>query len=321
MSSRFENYESIYWVFTQLCNDRCAHCYNDSSPEGKRISLEECLAVVENLPERLGRLILSGGEPLTERPKLYAILAAVGRKYRGETQLMLQTNGDLLTGPILDEILELGATRIDVASIDRYHKQEGHRRQELEDLFRSRGMSDDHTKPLIEKGAYLRKDTLSFGFWGSTPDSWLGGNWARGQAMKSGVWLRDGNHNFCAILSGGKGFLGGTDLLQELSIQLWKVNPCCVGTRDPMGDARRERISEILERVAASPILQRINEGDPYGMGESLGVSAAEGRASAVTLQNVCLWCDEFFERHYDMARLAPRDPGRPAVRLPVLQG
>ncbi len=24
----FEHYESIYWVFTQLCNDTCAHCYN-----------------------------------------------------------------------------------------------------------------------------------------------------------------------------------------------------------------------------------------------------------------------------------------------------
>ncbi len=318
MTNRFESYESIYWVFTQLCNDRCAHCYNDSGPRGERICLEECLAIVANLPESLGRLILSGGEPLTERPKLYAILDAAREKYGRETQLMLQTNGDLLTAEILDELLERGVTRFDVASIDRFHQQAGRRREALEALFRSRGMSDDHPEPLIDKDVYLKKDVLSFGFWGSTQDSWLGGNWARGQAMKNGNWLRDGRHNFCAILSGGKGFLGGTDLPQELSIQLWKVNPCCVGTRDPMGDARRERVSDILERIAASPIFQKINEGDPYGMGESLGVSAAQGLARAEALQNVCLWCDEFFERHYDGARVAPREAVQSGGLLPV---
>ena len=105
----FEHYESIYWVFTQLCNDTCAHCYNDSGPRGERISTEDCLAIVENLPAQLDRLILSGGEPLTERPKLYAILDALRAKYAGRTQIMLQTNGDLLTGEILDEIIARGS--------------------------------------------------------------------------------------------------------------------------------------------------------------------------------------------------------------------
>jgi hypothetical protein len=318
-AERFESYESIYWVFTQLCNDTCAHCYNDSGPGGERIGLEDCLAIVESLPRTLGRLILSGGEPLTERPKLYAILEAVRRKYEGRTQLMLQTNGDLLTGEILDEILAGGVTRIDVASMDRYHKYAGRRRQELEELFRSRGLSDGNTKPLIEKDTFLPGSGSSFGFWGSNEDSWLGGNWARGQARKNGIWVRDGRHNFCAILSGGKGFLGGTDLPQELSIQLWKVNPCCVGTRDPMGDARRERVATILARVAVSPVFRKINQGDPYAMGETLGIPAETGVARAVALQNVCLWCDEFFERHYDGVGLAPRRPREGgSARLPV---
>src|SRR5262245_66570290 len=95
----FDRCESLYWVFTQLCNDDCAHCYNLSGPRGATMTLEECLAVVGNLPERIDRLILSGGEPLAERAKLHAILEAVAERYggdRGETQVMLQTNGDLL---------------------------------------------------------------------------------------------------------------------------------------------------------------------------------------------------------------------------------
>ena len=129
--SRFETYESIYWVFTQLCNDRCAHCYNDSGPQGESLSLDDCLAIVANLPARLGRLILSGGEPLTERPKLYAILEVARAKYGNATEIMLQTNGDLLTPEILDELLARGISRIDIASMDRFHKHQGERRAVL----------------------------------------------------------------------------------------------------------------------------------------------------------------------------------------------
>ena len=305
----YDHYESLYWVFTHLCNDQCAHCYNDSSPHGERMSLEECLAVVGNLPARIDRLILSGGEPLTERPKLYAILDALVARYGNATQIMLQTNGDLLTGEILDELIAHGVTRFDIASIDRFHKHAGARKELLEGLFKSRGLLDDATAPLIEKDTYLKRGVLSYGFWGANEDFWIGGNWARGEAMRRNTWLRDGRHNFCAVLSGGRGFLGGTELPQEISIQLWRINPCCPGTKHPLGDARVEKVAEVIERVARSPVLQKINDGDPYAMGESIGISREAGVARAVELQNVCLWCDEFFDRHFDLKTLAPRDP------------
>ncbi len=310
MSSRFEVYESIYWVFTQRCNDNCIHCYNDSSPRGMTLPLEDCLAIVQNLPESLGRLILSGGEPLTEEDKLHAILEAVRAKYRGLTQVMLQTNGDRLTGERLDALLARGVTRIDVASIDRFHKHQGERKAVLEALFQSRGMSGDDPDPLVAKANYLKREVVSYGFWGATEDMWLGGNWARGEALRKDVWLRDGSHNFCAILSGARGFLGGTDLPQELSIQLADINPCCPGTLYPLGDARRERVSAVLDRVASNPVFERLNQGDAYGMGESLGVGEDHGRARAMALQSVCLWCDEFMARYLEPTLLPRAEPG-----------
>jgi MoaA/NifB/PqqE/SkfB family radical SAM enzyme len=153
----YERCESLYWVFTQRCNDQCAHCYNLSGPRGQVIGVEECLAIVGNLPALIDRLILSGGEPLTERPKLYAILEAVRERYGNATQVMLQTNGDLLTGERLDEILARGVSRIDIASIDRFHKLGGQRKAELEALFRSRGMLDEATGPLIKREDYLQR--------------------------------------------------------------------------------------------------------------------------------------------------------------------
>ena len=68
-----------------------------------------------------------------------------------------------------------------------------------------------------------------------------------------------------------------------------------------MGDARIEKVADVLERVSHSPIFQKINEGDPLGMGESVGISRAFAEARNEELKNVCLWCDEFFKNYFDI--------------------
>ncbi|MBI3218532.1 MAG: radical SAM protein [Bacteroidetes bacterium] len=303
----YNHCESLYWVFTQLCNDTCDHCYNLSGPKGARISEDECLAIIDNLPERIDRVILSGGEPLADKKKLYLILDRLKEKYGSATQIMLQTNGDLLTDEILDTLIHKGVTRFDIASIDRYHKLAGAKLMEIASLFESRGVNGDDKDPLIEKETYLTPHRLSWGYWGATEDMWLGGNWARGRALQKDVWKKDPNHNFCAILSGAKGFLGGTELPQEISIQLWRINPCCPGTKFPMGDARKEKVVDVMNRVAQSKVFQKLNEGDPWKMGESMGVTEVQAKTRTTELQNICLWCDEFFDKHYDIEKLQPK--------------
>jgi hypothetical protein len=304
----FNHCESLYWVFTQLCNDQCDHCYNLSGPQGERISEEDCMRIIGNLPDRIDRIILSGGEPLADKKLLYAILDRLRERYEGRTQIMLQTNGDLLNGEILDTLIEKGVTRFDIASIDRYHKHAGNRIMVLAELFESRGVNGDDKDPLIDKEHYLVEERLSWGYWGATDDMWLGGNWARGRAMEKDIWKKDPKHNFCKILSGGIGFLsGGEGMLQEISIQLWKINPCCPGTYKALGDARTEKVADVLARVAQSPVFQKINEGDPLGMGESIGITREFAEARAADLQNICLWCDAFFQEFYDMDTLKAR--------------
>lgn len=301
----FHHVEAIYWVFTQVCNDQCDHCYNLSGPRGARISEAECLAIVDHLPQSLDRIVLSGGEPLADKKKLYLILDALHSRYGHRTQVMLQTNGDLLTGDILDILIAKGVTRFDIASVDRYHKLAGARLMELAELFESRGVNGEEREPLVRKEHYLHHFPLSWGFWGATEDMWLGGNWARGRAMEKGIWKRDPDHNFCAIMSGAIGFLNGSPTVpQEVSIQLWKVNPCCPGTKDPLGDARTENVSDVLARVARHPVFQSLDRGDPFRMGEGIGVTEAHARKRCGELGNVCLWCDEFFTQHFDIQEL-----------------
>ncbi|TPN87244.1 radical SAM protein [Aquimarina algicola] len=297
MKSDFNHIQSIYWVFTQLCNDNCDHCYNDSSPFGKRISEADCMAIIDNLPDKIDRLILSGGEPVAEKKLLYAILDRIQEKYNGATQIMLQTNGDLLNEKILKILIEKGVTRFDIASIDRYHKKAGSRLMELAELFESCGVIGTEKDPLIEGGHYLAQNPLSWGYWGASEDMWLGGNWARGKALQNDIWKKDPEHNFCTILSGARNFLGGyDDIPQEISIQLWRINPCCPGTHFPMGDARKQKVADVLSRASKNAVFKMLNEGKPLEMGLSLGISKEEATQKNKELKNICLYCDHFLK-------------------------
>jgi organic radical activating enzyme len=296
MMQDFNYIPSVYWVFTQLCNDTCSHCYNLSGPRGERMSLEDCLKIVQHLPDQIDRLILSGGEPLAEKQLLYEILKAIQEKYGDTTRVMLQTNGDLLTDKILDKLLSLGVCRFDIASIDRYHTHKNNHLSNLRSIFQKRNIpcdNDDNTS------YFLQEDVISWGYWGATEDLWLGGNWARGRALETNTWTQNPAHNFCAIHSGARNFLGGhDDVTQEISIQLWKINPCCPGTKYPMGDARKEKISEILSKVSSHPVFMALNDGEPLKMGEHLGVSPIDAEKQTEKLKNICLYCDQFFTNH-----------------------
>ena len=299
MNTSFEHIQSIYWVFTQLCNDDCDHCYNDSSPFGKRISESDCMKIIENLPKRVDRLILSGGEPLADIKLLYSILDKVKEKYQDSIQIMLQTNGDLLNVEKLQILIQKGVQRFDIASIDRYHKKAGGRLLELADIFASCNVIGTENDPLIDGEHYLTQNPLSWGYWGASDDMWLGGNWARGKALKNNIWLKDSKHNFCSILSGARNFLGGySDIPQEISIQLWRINPCCPGTHFPMGDARQEKVSTVLDRASRSAVFKILNDGEPLKMGISLGVTEEEAISKNEELQNICKYCDHFFKCH-----------------------
>lgn len=309
MEINYNHYETVYWVFTQLCNDKCGHCYNNSGPHGQRISDEDCLNIITNLPDKIDKIILSGGEPLAERKQLYLILDTLVAKYGKQQKITLQTNGDLMTSDILDTLLQKGVKGISIASLDRFHKYAGSKLDALKELFNSKDMVD--VMPYFTIGKKKNKidpNWITYSYFGANEEMWLGGNWARGRAFEAGIWMQDPNHNFCAIQSGAKNFLGGhTDVIQEISIQLWAINPCCPGTKFPMGDARKEKVVDVLNKMKTSPIFQKLNDGEPYKMGESIGITEAFAKERGKDLKNICLWCDEFFEHHFNMGTLTPK--------------
>lgn len=295
--------DSIYWVITHNCNDKCDHCYNASAPKGVSLTEEEAAQIIANFPKpdtAPKRIIISGGEPLVVRELLYFIIDTLYKRYGNQTQYMLQTNGDMLKGEILDALLARHITRIDIASIDRFHRQKGARAAQLQELMESRGMIYDNEGALVSEDR-LTKPTLSFSMWGANEEFWIGGNWPRGRAIPTGVWLSDPEHNFCAITSGAKGFAGGNeDSPQEVAIQLYNLYPCCPGTKMPIADLRKDALVDAIHRVSSHPMWRALNEGAPWKMGQYKGVSEEEAHKRTAELGSICLWCDEFFAKYFE---------------------
>ena len=295
--------DSIYWVISRECNQRCPHCYNDSAPGAPGLTLEQASRCIGNLPDPadvpVDRIIISGGEVLVWPDLLFHGLAGLYERYRDGTKLMVQTNGDLLDETTLDRLLAHHVCRIDVSSMDRYHPRTTlDRRDALARLLESRGM--------VEAGSIARTagqeldadHRPTYAFWGATEDLWIGPLWPRGRARRNRLSRATPEDDFCARWSGAKNFLEYRGEGCEVNVQLADVYPCCPMTCRPIGDLRAERLIAMLDRCARHPVYRALNEGRPERMGEYLGISEAEGLRRSRELGNHCLWCDEFFTRH-----------------------
>ncbi len=295
--------DSIYWVISRDCNQRCPHCYNNSEPGAPGLTVEQVSACVRNLPDpedvAVGRIILSGGEVLVWPALLFHTLSALHDRYGEPTQLMVQTNGDLLDAAMLDWLLAARVRRIDVSGMDQYHPKSTLRRRELiEAMFASRGMVEASTIAATAGTDSGGHGPVVYAFWGATEDLWIGPLWPRGRARKHHLSTAGPHTDFCGNWSGAKGFLDYRAAGCEVNLQLADVYPCCPMTCRPMGSLLTEPLIAILDRCAPHPVYRALNEGRPDKMGEFLGITEEEGFRRSRELGNHCLWCDEFFTKH-----------------------
>jgi hypothetical protein len=180
-----------------------------------------------------------------------------------------------------------------------------------------------------DPAARAKSGEPTFLFFGAQPDLWIGELWPRGRAWKNGLSQAGYETNFCARWSGGKNFLRMHEAGSEIAIEPdGSIYPCCLKTKAPLGSLAEERLSDILDSVAALPAIQAINAGDPEAMGLEAGWSrdVFRARASAEdgtgrTVENVCLGCDRFFEAHLSAELTALRTARLAKKRAAQLAG
>ena len=292
--------QSIYWVITRDCTQRCPHCYISSGPGEESLSISDVERIVDNLPAEVQHVILAGGELLVDKPLLYTTLDALHAKFGDATHLMIQTNGDLLDRETVAELLERHVCRIDISSIDDHHNNR-HTREELERLMDSCGVTYLEFPSFVDESGNM--PAAAYSFWGATPELWLGGMWPRGRALENGFWTKNPSHNFCNRWSGALGFLDNGSPQQEINIRLSKAYPCCPATEIPLGDVREESLLDILDQHRDDPVSQALNRGEPEAVGVEQGISVEFAKKRIEELGSCCLWCDEFFAKHYRNSR------------------
>ena len=99
MKRMFSNDDTVAVHVTRVCNLRCAHCYQDDYPCGrKEMRPDAVFAALDRLTP--ANIVLYGGEPLTRPGAARAIMARYPKK-----GFILHTNGTL-GGEGVRDILE-----------------------------------------------------------------------------------------------------------------------------------------------------------------------------------------------------------------------
>lgn len=332
--------ESIYWSMSWACHRKCHHCYEERFRpyvrDGLRRVIDEAVSnfprIVANLPERMiysdmeapegpggrqvekvGRIVLSGGEALIDGIRenvTYPLIDALVSRYRdkGGVKIVVQTTGDLLTGPIIGDLLARGIYMIAVAGVDDFHVGlEGAERQSafmdrLKAMFGDAGLKPSGLSSETRK--WHEEDGPLFSFFGATPDSWIGKLWPRGRAWMNDLSTATLDDNFCNRWSGGLNFLRHGHSGSEVSIEPnGDLYPCCVKTRAPLGNLLDDRLIDILDSLAQEPAFKAISKGHPeqmglaYGWSEEMFVSRSRTKTpKGRDYANFCIGCDAFHE-------------------------
>jgi MoaA/NifB/PqqE/SkfB family radical SAM enzyme len=323
--------ESIYYSICWHCHRKCKHCYEDDFRPYIRDALDSVVSqasanmpkIVDNLPSRMayrdaddpqvehiGRIVLSGGEVLTDavrEPVLYPLLERLRDKYRhvGGVKVIIQTTGDLLTPAIIDELLAREIWMISISGMDDYHVgMEGDKRvpliDRLIDWFHEAGIRDSELASTERN--WMDAPGPLYSFFGATEDAWIGKLWPRGRAWSNSLTHATMDDNFCDAWSGGKGFLNHEEAGSEVSIDAdGNVYPCCLKTAHPLGNLTEEPLTDILDSLSDHPSLQAINRGQPDEMGVEHGWTAEQFREASHTIRpdgepyaNLCIGCDRF---------------------------
>ena len=360
--------ESIYYVMSWACHRRCKHCYEDRFRPYVR---DELLGVVSearnnfpriiealpermtyldldeprddgSLPEKTGRVILSGGESLLEPVRTavtYPVIERLVAKYAGHggVKIVVQTTGDLRTERIVADLLDRGIYMISVAGVDDFHVgMEGPDKQRafqerLSRLFESAGMVPSGTSAPARK--WHEEEGPLYSFFGATPDTWIGKIWPRGRAWENDLSRATIADNFCNRWSGGLGFLQHRYSGSEVSVEpTGDVYPCCIKTRRPVGNLLEDSLIGILDSLVGEPAFEAISMGHPERMGIAQGWSVEQflERSKTTTTsgrpyQNLCIGCDAFHDEVLgpvlDRARARRRAARSPLAELSAAAG
>ncbi len=103
----------VVWNFTNICNLKCKHCYQDAGKRLKQeLDLKSRLKVIDQLAEEdVFSIAYSGGEPLMDKDLWEVIKRA--NKYKFYQSIA--TNGTLITPDVARKMVEMGVNYVEIS--------------------------------------------------------------------------------------------------------------------------------------------------------------------------------------------------------------
>ncbi|UCD04169.1 MAG: radical SAM protein [Candidatus Woesearchaeota archaeon] len=138
----------IVWNFTNICNLKCKHCYQDAGKKAKdELTLEQQFRVIDNLSDwGVTVIAFSGGEPLAH-PDFFKLAEYTAKK---GIAVAIATNGTLITEEVAKKLADLGETYAEV-SFDSLDPKEHNKFRGLESAWE---LTVEGIKNLVEAGVY-----------------------------------------------------------------------------------------------------------------------------------------------------------------------
>ncbi len=90
------------WHITNVCNNRCKHCYHEDYDKGSELSKDKLIKVAGEINDALekwgflGNAAITGGEPFTRRNDLFQLLEYIEEECPNLTKYDILTNGTLI---------------------------------------------------------------------------------------------------------------------------------------------------------------------------------------------------------------------------------
>ncbi|MDD4877561.1 MAG: radical SAM protein [Candidatus Nanoarchaeia archaeon] len=277
----------VHFRITDKCNLKCRHCCYSCGPDGKSISPEGLEKVIDNIPEEIESIAISGGEPLVERNLLMHALECIQEKNKArdnKIKVRIITNGFWARNEesayrTIRELYDNGVSVIDIASGDRYHYEQGINPELLKPYQKESPMCKAREQLEKEMGTGRKLEIEFRRHYGE-------GIFAIpfGRAKSLPAKEKDLNR-ICSI----------TPKLDEITVNPdGKVYPCCWAITPSIGNALEDNLDAVIKRAMRNRVFKTLAAEGPIGVAKLTGYFRRSDEP--LYRRQQCVMCEEVFD-------------------------
>ncbi len=280
----------VNFQITDNCNIRCNHCAYSCGPNGFTMDDRSIEKVIDNISPKTTDLLFTGGEPLSVKSSLKHALSYLKERKASvlpKGKVYVETNGFWVRDQesayrTLKELYDLGVNTVALASLDKFHREQGLDIDKLE--FKSDSPLYQAMEQLANEMGMVRRYPIAAERKGATH-----GVIPFGRAKQLPLSEhKDRTH--CGVSWDFR------DENREVTIAPdGRVYLCCWKIAPSIGSAINTPIEELVKNAKENPIMRALMDEGLKEAAKKMGVFKHE--ESYMYDNNPCVKCEEIFKK------------------------